>query len=178
MASTMLQIQRDFQEYAEKLMSKRFQIGGEIVTVEKELLGILRVGGVDPNKIDALVGKPHSLGRHENLASFPADGRSCRRTGIQYRYIPGWPTIRGTDVAGHKITALETDDFTLDIGSLDAYDYFGDGSFYLLDAPAVGDQVGRTRIELLLLRSTCRLWRLGGAGYGPNGDNSRCPEAR
>jgi hypothetical protein len=56
--------------------------------------------------------------------------------------MPGWPTVpdsefRETDVAGRKVTGLEADSFNIDIGGLRAYDYFDDGSFYLLDAPGV-----------------------------------------
>ena len=59
--------------------------------------------------------------------------------------MPGWPAVpdahfRATDVAGRKITALESDSFNIDdIGGLRGFDYFGDGSFYLLDAPGVSD---------------------------------------
>lgn len=56
--------------------------------------------------------------------------------------MPGWPTVpdahfRETDVAGRKIIQLESASFDLNIGGLDSYDYFGDGSFYLVNAPGV-----------------------------------------
>jgi len=56
--------------------------------------------------------------------------------------MPGWPEVpdahfRSTDVAGRRIIGLEDSQFNIDIGGLRGYDYFGDGSFYLLDAPGV-----------------------------------------
>ena len=59
--------------------------------------------------------------------------------------MPGWPIVsdahfRETDVAGRKIRSIEADSVTIDdIGGLRGLDYFGDGSFYLLDAPRVSD---------------------------------------
>lgn len=62
--------------------------------------------------------------------------------GVKERYMAGWPTVPDADfhegdVAGRLITALETDRFNLDVGGVRAHDYFGDGSFYLLDVPGV-----------------------------------------
>jgi len=56
--------------------------------------------------------------------------------------MPGWPTVpdadfRETDVVGREVVGLEEADFDIEIERLRAYDYFGDGSFYLLNAPGV-----------------------------------------
>jgi hypothetical protein len=56
--------------------------------------------------------------------------------------MPGWPTVpdtafRETDIAGRELVALEKPDFKLTVGGFDALDYFGDGSFYILNAPGV-----------------------------------------
>lgn len=64
--------------------------------------------------------------------------------------MPGWPTVpdadfRETDVAGRKIRGLEAASFNVDIGGLRGYDYFGDGSFYLLNAPGVSSRLTETR---------------------------------
>ena len=59
--------------------------------------------------------------------------------------MSGWPAVpdahfRERNVAGRKITALESDSFKVDdIGGLRGFDYFGDDSFYLLDAPGVSN---------------------------------------
>lgn len=77
-----------------------------------------------------------------NLASFPPTTDLVVGPGIKDRYMPGWPTVpdahfRETDVAGRTITQLEAASFDIDIGGLGGCDYFGDGSFYLLNAPGV-----------------------------------------
>jgi hypothetical protein len=62
--------------------------------------------------------------------------------GIKEKYAPGWPANPNArfleqDLAGREIQSLENEDFMLEIGGLHALDYFGDGSFYLLNAPGV-----------------------------------------
>lgn len=66
--------------------------------------------------------------------------------------MPGWPEVpdahfRSTDVAGRKITGLEQERFDVDIGGMRGYDFFGDGSFYLLDAPGVSLDVNNPKLN-------------------------------
>jgi hypothetical protein len=61
---------------------------------------------------------------------------------IRKTHGTGWPAnpkapFAEKDLAGRQFVALEAKDFKLEIGGLRAPDFFGDGSFYLLDAPGV-----------------------------------------
>lgn len=54
--------------------------------------------------------------------------------------LPGYPTSQKsslfeTDYQGRKLVEITQDKFDLQIGEFRAFDYFGDGSFYLLDVP-------------------------------------------
>jgi len=56
--------------------------------------------------------------------------------------MPGWPVVpnaefKESDISGREVVSLSTDSFNLTIGGFKAIDYFGDGSFYILDAPGV-----------------------------------------
>jgi hypothetical protein len=51
--------------------------------------------------------------------------------------IPG-PHVTKKELDGRKVNEIKFDDISTDIGGFPAYDYFGDGSFYLLNAPGVG----------------------------------------
>ncbi|TPX13509.1 uncharacterized protein E0L32_005980 [Thyridium curvatum] len=132
-----LGIKKDWEELVPDTVA-RLKRSGTSVVVEKELVDILRDGGTDLNDIDAVV---HIHWDHTgNLASFPPSTDLVVGPGIVDRFMPGWPTVadshfRESDVLGRKITGLENQRFTIDIGGLRGYDYFGDGSFYLLNAP-------------------------------------------
>lgn len=72
--------------------------------------------------------------------------------GIQDAYFPGYPTkpdapVLETDFANREVRQLDFSTTHLSIGGLPALDYFGDGSFYLLDAPghALGHLVALAR---------------------------------
>lgn len=43
------------------------------------------------------------------------------------------------DVAGREVVGLGQNDFKLDVGRFAAIDYFGDGSFYIPNAPGVSN---------------------------------------
>ncbi|KAJ3535029.1 hypothetical protein NM208_g7305 [Fusarium decemcellulare] len=113
---------------------------GTTVKVDKAVVDILRDGGTDLNKIDAIIWSHLHWDHTGNLASFPSSAALVVGPGINSRFMPGWPTVsdadfRETDVEGREIIGLEEASFSIDIGGLNGYDYFGDGSFYLLNAP-------------------------------------------
>ncbi|KAI0111255.1 beta-lactamase-like protein [Nemania sp. FL0031] len=119
---------------------RRLKETGVIVTVEKKLVDILRDGGTDPSKIEAVVWSHIHWDHTGNLADLPATTKLIVGPEIKNRFMPGWPRVpdahfHESDVAGRLITGLEADNFNIDIGGLRGHDYFGDGSFYILDAP-------------------------------------------
>jgi len=57
--------------------------------------------------------------------------------------MPGWPMrpdadFREEDFKGREIIELPRSSFKVDVGGMNGFDFFGDGSFYILDAPGVG----------------------------------------
>jgi hypothetical protein len=72
--------------------------------------------------------------------------------GFTKAFTPGYPDnpnspIRTSDYEGRELREIAFDDTSLTIGNFKALDYFGDGSFYLLDAPghAIGHLCGLAR---------------------------------
>ena len=74
-------------------------------------------------------------------STFPPSTELVVGPGVRELSWPGWPSNRDagvldSDTAGRKVREINFfADNTLKIGSFDAFDFFGDGSFYLLDAP-------------------------------------------
>jgi glyoxylase-like metal-dependent hydrolase (beta-lactamase superfamily II) len=66
--------------------------------------------------------------------------------------LPPWPenpqsTLTESDVKGRTLIEIGHSEFIAEIGGFPAYDFFGDQSFYLLDAPghAIGHMCGLAR---------------------------------
>ena len=56
--------------------------------------------------------------------------------------MPGWPTnasseFNEADIYGHNVVELSQSKFNVDVGGMRCFDYFEDGSFYVLLAPGV-----------------------------------------
>ena len=58
-----------------------------------------------------------------------------------------WMSIANISLSGRELKEISFDGSTI-IGAFQAYDYFGDGSFYLLDVP--GHAVGEYLIDYLI----------------------------
>jgi hypothetical protein len=83
---------------------------------------------------------------------FPSSTALIVGPGFTKAFTPGFPDnpkspINTSDYAGRELKEIIFGDDSLTIGSFKAQDYFGDGSFYLLDAPghAVGHLCGLAR---------------------------------
>jgi hypothetical protein len=62
--------------------------------------------------------------------------------GVKEQHMPGWPAnsnagFNEADIRGHEVIEIPESSFNFDVGGMRGHDYFGDGSFYLLDAPGV-----------------------------------------
>ena len=88
-------------------------------------------------------------------ATFPTTVDLIVGPGIKEAYFPGWPQrqdvpVVATAFTGRNVREIGFTDTHLTIGSMRAVDYFGDGSFYLLDAP--GHAIGH--LNALIRTST------------------------
>lgn len=119
--------------------------------VTRDVLDILPEGNVDANNIEALVlshfhfdhcGAPSRLAPSTKVVVGP---------GFKEAFLPGWParedsTFHEDDFDNREVFEVPfSDDFK--IGQFQAYDYFKDGSFYILHTPghAVGHISGLFR---------------------------------
>lgn len=73
------------------------------------------------------------------MTTFPASTELVVGPGFKDKWWPGFPAkaeapVREEDLAGRQVREINFDD-GLKVGPFPAHDFFGDGSFYLLDAP-------------------------------------------
>ncbi|KAF2151572.1 hypothetical protein K461DRAFT_313448 [Myriangium duriaei CBS 260.36] len=153
-----LGIRKDFENYspsiAEYLPTTHYKI-----EVQDNVADILVKGGVDLAGIEAVVWSHWHWDHIGDPSTFPSSTDLIVGPGFKAAMLPGAPAsprspIKEADYTGRNLREITFDDAsTVKIGRFKAYDYFGDGSFYLLDSPghAVGHLCGlaRTTVEPL-----------------------------
>ncbi|KAM3089399.1 hypothetical protein ACMFMG_000998 [Clarireedia jacksonii] len=96
------------------------------------------------SSISAIIWSHYHFDHIGNPSLFPPSTSLIVGPGFKSAKLPGYPTnqespILESDYEGRELREIEFDQ-QLKIGRFNAFDYFGDGSFYLLDAP--GHTVG------------------------------------
>ncbi|PQE09711.1 metallo-beta-lactamase superfamily protein [Rutstroemia sp. NJR-2017a BBW] len=114
------------------------------ISAEKDMPTILTEQDIPLSSISAVIWSHHHFDHTGNPALFPPSTALVVGPGFKSAYLPGYPAnqkspILESDYAGRELREIEFDQ-QLKIGRFNAHDYFGDGSFYLLDAP--GHTVG------------------------------------
>lgn len=114
------------------------------ITVEKDVATILKENGVDVDggAIDSIVWSHHHWDHVGDASTFPHSTRLVVGPDFEKAHLPGYPTNKDStllesDFQGRELREIsfEKEGGGLKIGRFNAYDYFGDGSFYLLDTP-------------------------------------------
>nr|POE50733.1 cytochrome p450 monooxygenase mpade [Quercus suber] len=109
---------------------------------------------VDGGAIDAIIWSHHHWDHTGDPTTFPKSTKLVVGPGFKEAHLPGYPkrkeaTLLETDVEGREVRELDMakEGNGLKIGRFHAYDYFGDGSFYLLDTPGhtLGHMCGLAR---------------------------------
>jgi len=129
---------------------------GWTVKADKHVAGILEENGVPVSKgaIDTVIWSHHHFDHIGDMRTLPNSTVLTVGPGLQDEYLPGYPEnqdagVPSCDFKDHPVREIsfEKEGKGLTIGRFNAFDYFGDGSFYLLDSPghAVGHLCGLAR---------------------------------
>jgi len=128
--------------------------GGWEVKVEKNVKDQLEEHGVPAESIEAIIWSHWHWDHIGDPSTFPSSTAVVVSPGFTEAFTPAYPTnpsapIQESDLAGRELREISFDS-GLRIGNFKAFDYFGDGSFYLLDTPghAIGHMCGLARVKL------------------------------
>jgi glyoxylase-like metal-dependent hydrolase (beta-lactamase superfamily II) len=119
--------------------------------VKEDVVDILVRGNVNLKSIDAFVLSHWHFDHSGNIDALPKSCNLVVGPGFKEAFLPGYPAkedspFHEADFQGREVIEIGfTDDFK--IGKFQAKDYFGDGSFYLLNVPghATGHICGLVR---------------------------------
>ncbi|KAK2760490.1 metallo-beta-lactamase superfamily protein [Colletotrichum kahawae] len=147
-----LGIRKDYCNYAPSiasyLPSTRYKI-----EITRNVVDILRDNGVPPHDVEGIIWSHWHWDHIGDPSTFPATTDLIVGPGFKDAMLPGAPAnpespILEMDYVGRTLREISFQGSqTLRIGSFPAFDYFADGSFYLLDSPghAVGHLCGLAR---------------------------------
>ena len=126
------------------------------VNVEKNVAEILQDSGIDVagGAIEAVIWSHWHFDHTGDVSSFPASTILVGGAGVRDNLFPTYPTAESSPLAESDFTGREYREIdfqkesTGEIAPFKFYDYFKDGSFYLLDAPghAIGHLCGLARV--------------------------------
>ncbi|KAK3311944.1 metallo-beta-lactamase superfamily protein [Apodospora peruviana] len=148
-----LGIRKDPDNLAPKIVNYLPSTGYTIKS--QNVADILANGGVKGEEIEAVIWSHWHWDHIGDPSTFPSTTDLIVGPGFKDAMLPGAPAnpdspILESDYTGRnlvEITYSDSDPKRTQIGSFPAYDYFGDGSFYLLDSPghAIGHLCGLAR---------------------------------
>ncbi|KAJ7759168.1 beta-lactamase-like protein [Mycena metata] len=103
----------------------------------KDIFDLLRDGGIALDSIDTVIWSHSHFDHIGDMSKFPNTTGLVIGSETDTSTYPTFPnaTLQESDFAGRQVTKLDFSVANLSFGSLKAIDYFGDGSFYLLDTP-------------------------------------------
>ncbi|KAJ7637492.1 hypothetical protein B0H17DRAFT_1023511 [Mycena rosella] len=111
-----------------------FASGAFILNQSKDITELLQDGGVPLKSID-IRSKSESDNVAGDMAKFPNTTKLVIGAGTNISTFPEFPnsSLQASDFAGHNLTEINFAATNLTFAGLKAIDYFGDGSFYLLN---------------------------------------------
>ncbi|KAJ7642806.1 beta-lactamase-like protein [Mycena polygramma] len=114
-----------------------FTSGTVEVPPHKGIHGLLEDGGISLSSIDAVVWSHAHFDHIGDMSKFPNNTGLIIGSETDTATYPQSlnATLQDSDFAGHQVTKIDFATANLTFSGLKAIDYFGDGSFYLLNTP-------------------------------------------
>ncbi|PGH10922.1 hypothetical protein AJ79_05167 [Helicocarpus griseus UAMH5409] len=147
-----LGIRKDYQNYSPKIAAYIPTTKYDI-KVTHNVVDILEENGIKGEEIEAVIWSHWHWDHIGDPSSFPPSTDLVVGPGFKEAMLPGAPANPDSPILESDYTGRNLREITFDgpnctkIGQFNAFDYFGDGSFYLLDSPghAIGHLCGLAR---------------------------------
>jgi glyoxylase-like metal-dependent hydrolase (beta-lactamase superfamily II) len=133
-----LGIRKDYAKYSKKI-AEYIPTTNYSIDVSKNVVDILEEDGIHSDTIEAVVWSHWHWDHIGDPSSFPQNVDLVVGAGFKDAMLPGYPSnpdspIQESDYANRNLREISFD-MNLKVGQFPAFDYFGDGSLYLLDSP-------------------------------------------
>ncbi|KAK5124175.1 hypothetical protein LTR85_001878 [Meristemomyces frigidus] len=141
-------------EHSPKTLVDRVKRSGFKVECEKNVVEILQDNGDDPQKVGGIIWSHWHWDHTGDPSTFPPSTDLIVGPGFKGRFGAAYPTVADAPVhsSAWKDRTLREIDFDtegkgLRLGPFGALDFYGDGSFYLIDSPghAIGHMCALAR---------------------------------
>ncbi|KAJ6581615.1 beta-lactamase-like protein [Mycena capillaripes] len=131
-----LGMRTDTENFAPSVVSF-FTSGIAQLESQKDITELLQDGGISLASIDAVLWSHTHFDHIGDMSKFPNTTRLVIGSETNTDTYPEFPnaTLQASDFAGREVTKLNFAKANLTFSGLKAIDYFGDGSFYLLNTP-------------------------------------------
>ncbi|KAI2478915.1 Metallo-hydrolase-oxidoreductase [Pyrenophora tritici-repentis] len=150
-----LGVRKDWRENCPTTFVQGIERSGYIITVEKDVATILTENGVSLTDIGGIIWSHWHFDHVGDPGRFPPTTDLIVGPGFKRHFVPAFPTVPESHVderawAGRQLCEVDFDDANeefgkrLQIGKFQALDFYGDGSFYLLNTP--GHTVGHISV--------------------------------
>lgn len=158
---------KDWENLPPPLGIKALQESGILQTLEvnKNVSEILMEGGMKLGDVEGIIWSHWHFDHTGDPSTFPASTKLIVGQGFKDTFLPGYPQdpkghVLESDFAGRKVEEIDFSNCGTTIGRFKAFDYFGDGSFYILDSP--GHAVGHVNVLCRTHASDAAFIHLGG----------------
>lgn len=133
----------------------------QTLDVKQNVSEILTDGGMRLDDVEGIIWSHWHFDHTGDPSTFPISTKVIVGEGFKDAFLPGYPInptghVLESDFAGREIEEIDFSTSNISIGRFKAFDYFGDGSFYILDSP--GHAVGH-------INALCRTHASPGAAF-------------
>ncbi|KAJ7646926.1 beta-lactamase-like protein [Roridomyces roridus] len=131
-----LGMRTDVENFAPSI-AEMFAAGIYQLDDNKDITEVLQQAGINLTSIDTVIWSHSHFDHTGDMSKFPNTTKLVIGPGTDTSTYPTDPNAvhLESDFAGHNLTELDFTDSKLVFSGLPALDYFGDGSFYLMDTP-------------------------------------------